>query len=390
MLPFVRKSGGGPSPAGADPIGQMLYLMNREPEIMRGDALDDGAGRLPHDALHRRRVRDARVTSRELADRQSRTVTRYEYDEQLVKIVGIDPKCPPAVAADRQRRGNGHAWTSPRVSGSATDTVVITGIPDLHAAAIGSGGTRLYETHVALSTTSWISCPVPKKKTDTVHSIAAMPGLTNDSYLIIDNQETGAKSLEWLRASWRAAVSRMRYDEMTALAATSPPGANGVLFTPWLAGERSPIGNKHLRGGFTNLALDDDDAPTSFARSSKASPPTARGCSRTSRSSPGANSRRCVCWAAARSRSEWCQIYADALGRDVEQVPQPMVAQLRGAALLAAVGLGRHRLEDIARTSPSRARPSRRTRRTPRCTALDAEQFPTLYSRDKKWSRHVS
>jgi xylulokinase len=34
--------------------------------------------------------------------------------------------------------------------------------------------------------------------------------------------------------------------------------------------------------------------------------------------------------------SEWCQIYADTLGRVVEQVPEPMVAQLRGAALLAS------------------------------------------------------
>ena len=72
-------------------------------------------------------------------------------------------------------------------------------MPDLHAAAIGSAATSLYQTHLALSTTSWISCPVPTKRTDVNHNIAAVPGLSNDSYVLIDNQETGAKALEWLR-----------------------------------------------------------------------------------------------------------------------------------------------------------------------------------------------
>ena len=68
-----------------------------------------------------------------------------------------------------------------------------------HAAAFGSGATRPFATHLALSTTSWISCPVPAKKTDVLHSIAAVPGLTTTPTSMIDNQETGAKSLEWFQ-----------------------------------------------------------------------------------------------------------------------------------------------------------------------------------------------
>jgi len=47
----------------------------------------------------------------------------------------------------------------------------------------------------------------------------------------------------------------MDFPEMTALAATSPPGANGVIFTPWLSGERSPVDDKRARAGFTNLSM---------------------------------------------------------------------------------------------------------------------------------------
>ena len=38
---------------------------------------------------------------------------------------------------------------------------VVTGTPDLHSAAVGSGAVLDYETHLVISTTSWISCPVP-------------------------------------------------------------------------------------------------------------------------------------------------------------------------------------------------------------------------------------
>ena len=45
------------------------------------------------------------------------------------------------------------------------------------------------------------------------------------------------------------------YDDISALAGASPAGANGVLFTPWLTGERSPVDDKQARAGFHNVSL---------------------------------------------------------------------------------------------------------------------------------------
>jgi xylulokinase len=41
-LAFVRKTGGGPSPTGADPAGQILYLMHDEPELLARTRWADG------------------------------------------------------------------------------------------------------------------------------------------------------------------------------------------------------------------------------------------------------------------------------------------------------------------------------------------------------------
>ena len=39
------------------------------------------------------------------------------------------------------------------------------------------------------------------------------------------------------------------------MAAQAPPGSDGVIFTPWLYGERTPVEDRFVRGGFHNLSL---------------------------------------------------------------------------------------------------------------------------------------
>ncbi len=44
----------------------------------------------------------------------------------------------------------------------------------------------------------------------------------------------------------------------------------------------------------------------------------------------------------------WCQIFADVLDRTIQQVKDPLLANVRGAAFLASVSLGYLRFSDIA------------------------------------------
>jgi xylulokinase len=43
----------------------------------------------------------------------------------------------------------------------------------------------------------------------------------------------------------------------------------------------------------------------------------------------------------------WCQIFADVLGVEIKQVQDPIYANARGAAWIAAVGLGEIKFEDV-------------------------------------------
>jgi xylulokinase len=383
VLRFIRKSGGAPSVSGGDPVGHILYLMSEEPEIV-------GRTRWFMEPVDYLTMRFSGVASATHASRftlwmtDNRQLEHYGYDDELLASVGLaSDRLPPLLPI-----GSVIGKVSAKVAsqlGLSPDTQVVTGLPDFHAAAVGSGGTAPYATHLALSTSSWISCPFPKKKTDIFHSIATVPGLTNDSYLVINNQETGAKALEWLQGVLAGTGVAMTFPEMTALAATSPPGANGVIFTPWLNGERSPVDDKLARAGFTNLSMTTCSADLIRAVMEGVAA-NSHWLFRHVEKFTGTTLSPVRLVGGGAQSDLWCQIYADTLGREVEQVRDPMVAQIRGMALLASVSLGRRKLSDLAALHV----PGRTFRPDPRVAAsylARRNELASLYRRDRRWRR---
>jgi xylulokinase len=383
---FIRKTGGIPSTSGADPIGHVLFLENECPEIC---AITTWYME-PIDYLTMRfsGVASATHVSRIamwLTD--NRRLDHYEYDRSLLRAVGLSPsKLPPLIAV-----GSVVGPITPIVAhelGLDPSTVVLTAIPDLHAGAYGSGTSANFATHIALSTTSWVSCPVAKKKTDVFHSIVAVPGLTHDSYVVANNQDTGARALEWLQGILASGGERMSFAEMTALASTSPPGSNGVLFTPWLTGERSPVGDVRLRAGFTNLSITSTTAD--LIRS------VMEGVAANSswlfgyvEKFAGVTLQPVRLIGGGAQSDLWCQIFADTLGREVHQVNDSITAQLRGMALMASVSLERRTFNDLQQVSI----PATIFHPDPITAPLYSSRrgvMASLYQRDKKWRRRRS
>jgi xylulokinase len=195
---------------------------------------------------------------------------------------------------------------------------------------------------VAISTTSWVSCPFPKKKTDAVRQMATVPGILPGLRLVANNQESGGRALEWFRdvvGTDPSTELAPTYDELTALASGARAGSGRVLFTPWLAGERSPVDNRAARAGFHNLSLRTTRADLARA--------VLEGVALNSRWLAEGVERfvgrplgtfRAIGGGA--SSPLWCSIYASVLGRTVEQVAEPLLANLRGAAIIAGLTLG--------------------------------------------------
>ncbi len=132
------------------------------------------------------------------------------------------------------------------------------------------------------------------------------------------------------------------------IAARVPPGSNGVLYTPWIWGERAPVDDRTLRAGLFNLSLENtrEDIVRAFFEGVALNTrwllrPVTRFLGRPVES---------INLVGGGGQSDvWCQIVADVLGVTVRRVRDPIQANARGAAWIAAAGLGEIAFSDVPR-----------------------------------------
>lgn len=141
----------------------------------------------------------------------------------------------------------------------------------------------------------------------------------------------GACALDFVRERF---FSGMDYGGFFALAAQSSPGANGVLFLPFINGERAPFSCPQATGAF--LGLRNSTGPEDLARACvEGIAYSARHCLAAMRSTPP---RQALLSGGASKSAVFCQIFADALGIPLGLAPAYPGAA--GAAALLKKGLG--------------------------------------------------
>ncbi|HEX7406557.1 MAG TPA: FGGY-family carbohydrate kinase [Candidatus Binatia bacterium] len=145
---------------------------------------------------------------------------------------------------------------------------VVAGAIDNSAAAVGSGAVRDYQTHLYIGTSSWLAAHVPFKKTDIVSALASVPCAIPGRYLLTALQATAGGNLTFLRDKILYHKDELLQEEevpdvyqlMDRIAARTPAGSNGVLYTPWIYGERAPVEDSSVRAAIFNLSLENSRA----------------------------------------------------------------------------------------------------------------------------------
>ncbi|MFF0721490.1 FGGY-family carbohydrate kinase [Micromonospora sp. NPDC003816] len=353
---WLRLTGGMPSPTGKDPAAHMLLVRDEMPQVYARTASFLNVLDWINLKLTGRTVAtvDSILTSWVTDNRRPGDI---RYSPTLVADCGIDAdKLPPIVACT-----DVIGTLTPAAAthlGLPESVEVVAGAIDNTAAAIGAGTTGDREPHLYLGTSSWIAAHVPGKKTDVAAGIASVPCAIGDRYLMTALQATAGANLTWLRDKIveyddpllaAGHVSRDEgtiFDAFDAIIPTVPPGANGVLYTPWLYGERAPVDDPNLRAAFLNISLDTNRSDLLRA--------VFEGVALNTRWLAGAVDRflgarvtsMAITGGGALSDS-WCQIFADVLDVEIRRDAKPLAVNARGAGWIGAVGTGLLTFADI-------------------------------------------
>ena len=354
VLKYVNLTGGVPSMTGKDPAAHMLYIRNHMPEIYAKtykflNVLDFLNLRLSGEFVA---TFDSITTSWVTDNRNPDQIT---YNDSLIDILDIDKEKLPEVVSCQAVIGNLLPEVADEI-GLSKDVKIVAGAIDTTAAAIGAGAVEDNLPHLYIGTSSWIAAHVPYKKTDVASSMASIPCALPGHYLLIALQATAGGNLTFLRDNilyhkdellQEAKVPDI-FKVLDQIADRVPPGANGVLYTPWIWGERAPVDDRNLRAGLYNLSLKNNrqDIIRAFLEGIAFN---TNWLMKPVSNFLGKKPQRIHIVGGGAQSDVWCQIFADVMDMQVCQVSDPIQANARGAAWIGAAGMGEIDLQDVSK-----------------------------------------
>ncbi len=353
-LRWIRLTGGMPSMTGKDPAAHMLYIRERYPDVYSRT----------YKFLNVLDFLNLRLTGRLAATFDSiltswvtdnRDPDHIHYAKELINDCGIEeekfPEIIPCTAVVGTLNENAAS-----ALGLPRDVKVIGGAIDNTAAAIGAGAVEDFASHIYIGTSSWMAAHVPFKKTDFSSSMASVPCAIPGRYLLTALQATAGGNLTFLRDNILYHKDELLQEAdvpdifkvLDQITERTPAGSNGVIYTPWIWGERAPVEDRTLRAGLYNLSLRNhrEDIIRAFLEGIALNTrwlihPVERFLGQPVKSIN-------IVGGGAQS-DVWCQIFADVMNVQIKQVSDPVQANARGAAWIGAVGLGEITYPDVVK-----------------------------------------
>jgi xylulokinase len=349
---FVRLTGGMPSMTGKDPSAHMLFFRDAVPDVYARtykflNVLDYMNLRLTGEFVA---SFDSILTSWVTDNRNPDNI---RYDDSLIRTLGIDREKLPDIVSCTNVIGKLRSDVAGTL-GLPSNVKVVAGAIDNTAAAIGAGAVEDYVPHLYVGTSSWIAAHVPFKKTDISASLASIPCAVPGRYLLTALQATAGGNLTFLRDNILYHKDELLQEAdvpdifkvLDQIAERVPAGANGVIYTPWIWGERAPVEDRTLRAGLYNLSLNNtrEDIIRAFLEGIAFN---TRWLLAPVEKFLGRNVNAINIVGGGAQSDVWCQIFADVMNVKIQQVEDPIYANARGAAWIAAVGLGEIHFSDI-------------------------------------------
>jgi len=341
LLMFLKITGGAPGFNGKDPISHILWMKEVNPEM--------------YEKTHKflsvkdfiiHKCTNKAVTSRDLGNTSwmmDSNPDQFVWSNKILNKYKIDKEKLPEIRKSTEIAG--------KLTNEASNELKLkSGIPvfvssgDLTSAAIGAGTIFDNRLVICLGTADWVAAHTSKRVKDLLHYTGCISS-AQENYLCISKQETGASCLDWIAEKmFTSEVEKYKekpndlYLYLDSVIKSVEIGSKNLIFTPWMFGERSPINDPNVRGGFYNLSL--EHTRFDILRSIYEGVAYNIKWSLNYVEKLVGKTDEINCIGGGAKSDIWCQILADILERKIIQMENPELAAAKGSVIISMVGLG--------------------------------------------------
>ena len=349
---------------------KILWLRDHEPKHF--DRLRKVL--LPKDDIRRRMTGNYVTEVSDASGTLLLDVRKRRWSRKLMTALDLDMTLLPEVVESHQVTGNLTA-TAAKALGLTTDCVVVGGAGDCAAGAVGNGIVKsgVLSTSIGTSGVMFVHSDAPE--VDAAGRLHTFCHAVDGKWHMMGVNLTSGGSLQW----WVENVLRglggkdpkNAFQAATKEAEAASPGSGGLLFLPYLNGERTPHADPLARGVFAGLNLSHDRGDMTRAvmegitMALRDSLEIIRDC--------GVPVRQIRASGGGSKNPFWRQLQADVFGQKITTL-QVEQGPAYGVALLAMVGAGSYR--DIGQACRATIRVADETKPKREATKVYDRLFP--------------
>ncbi|MCL2462619.1 MAG: FGGY-family carbohydrate kinase [Defluviitaleaceae bacterium] len=261
------------------------------------------------------------------------------WDAEMAKEMGVDLGLMPEIMPCHAIAGT-VTREAAAVTGLLPGTPVVAGGLDAACGTLGVGVVADGQTQEQSGQAGGMSvclerCVAHKKLIMSRHA-------ADGRWLLQGGTVGGGGTLKWLKEKLLIGLD---FAEMDGLAAESPPGSGGIVYLPYMAGERSPLWDQNAKGVYFGLSY--AHSRNDIIRATMEGVAYSLTHNIRTAEEAGAVIKTMNASGGAAESGIWTQIKADVTGKEIA-VAQSGAATTLGAAILAGVAVGMYKDFDDA------------------------------------------
>jgi len=176
-------------------------------------------------------------------------VVNRRWSDEVMTGLGLDRSILPRMYESSAVSGE-ITEQAARDTGLSAGTVVVAGAGDQAASAIGNGIVSADKMSCTVGTSGVVFAYLDRPAYDPEGRVHTFCHAVPDAWHVMGVTQGAGLSLQWFRNRFAPGTP---YDELTAEAQTSPGGAQGLFWLPYLMGERTPHLDAAARGAWIGL-----------------------------------------------------------------------------------------------------------------------------------------